>query len=352
MRCASTAADPARGTGVAARRGRRGLAQRWKGANAARTLILSAHQLGSTLADRAEFRTAARDAGAAFGRCPHHRLSTNRPARWWRATRAGAGGAPARLDSNWSWACRTPPISGRRAGRHAARTSIRWPACSPKCRARLLAGLQRLQPNGRPSSAPDRSFPRLARSLWSEATEELCAAFGIDARIGKAEPEDHPGGPSAAWLSRARQFNDAVLRLLAPDRDDPATQLWRKLLGEIKVPGAPIAPGSLSALSKRFEADIRALCKAHPGLEPGAMKRDRKCADWQEADPGQGFRATQYLMAFQWRIKQAKAEMQSKAPISPDACRGWRPPDRPGRSPSRQSRRTGCPPAPARSCRR
>ncbi|CAM9992976.1 unnamed protein product, partial [Chrysoparadoxa australica] len=132
-------------------------------------------------------------------------------------------------------------------------------------------------------------------TLWSEdATDEICAAFGIDAQIGRAEAEELPRLPSAPWLTRARQFNDAVLRLL--DRQDVLLPrpLWRKLLGEIKVPGGPILAGSLSALSMRFEDDIAALCTEHPARHPDDMEADPICGDWVEADPTRGFRATQY----------------------------------------------------------
>ncbi|MDU8913340.1 glycosyltransferase family 2 protein [Aestuariicoccus sp. MJ-SS9] len=146
-------------------------------------------------------------------------------------------------------------------------------------------------------------------SLYSEAaTEELRAAFDIADTIGKAEPETLPAPPSAAWMTRCRMMNDAILRLLARGDAILPRQLWRKFLGEIKVHGDPIAPGSLSALSLRFEKDIKALAADHPGLDPAAMKRDRKRPDWSEADPTLGFRATQYLMAFRWRIQQATKE--------------------------------------------
>ncbi|WP_305968257.1 MULTISPECIES: glycosyltransferase family 2 protein [unclassified Mameliella] len=145
--------------------------------------------------------------------------------------------------------------------------------------------------------------------LWSDAaTDELRAAFGISAQIGKAEAEDLPRLPSAAWLTRARLFNDAVLRLL--DRQDILLPrpLWRKLLAEIKVPGGAILAGGLSALSMRFEEDIAALCADHPGMSPEDMEADPICGDWTEADPTRGFRATQYLMAFRWRIARGDKE--------------------------------------------
>ncbi|WP_121630107.1 glycosyltransferase family 2 protein [Tropicibacter alexandrii] len=145
-------------------------------------------------------------------------------------------------------------------------------------------------------------------------TEELRAAFAIPETMGKADPITFAEQPSAAWLTRCRLFNDAVGRLLAQKEVILPRQLWRKFLGEIKVHGDPIAPGSLSALSLHFEKDIKALCKAHPALDAEKMKRDRKLPDWSEADPTRGFRATQYLMAFRWRINQAtKEELANKA---------------------------------------
>ncbi|MGH1412185.1 MAG: glycosyltransferase family 2 protein [Pelagimonas sp.] len=146
------------------------------------------------------------------------------------------------------------------------------------------------------------------------ATDELRAAFDISSTIGKATPEDIPGLPAAAWQTRSRLFNDATLRLLAKKDVILPRQLWRKFLGEIKVPGDPIDPGSLHALSRDFAADIAALCAAHPGLNPDLIAPNPARADWQETDPTRGFRATQYLMAFRWRINQATTEeLASKA---------------------------------------
>ncbi|KUF11429.1 glycosyltransferase family 2 protein [Pseudoponticoccus marisrubri] len=148
----------------------------------------------------------------------------------------------------------------------------------------------------------------------ARATDALAAAFDIKVNFGKAEPETPPPAPSAAWQSRCRRFNDVVLRLLARGEVILPRQLWRKFLTEIKVPGAPIAPGSLSAVSQRFAEDIAALCARHDGLDPHAMAPDPAEAPWEEADPTRGFRATQYLMAFRWRINQAtKEELANKA---------------------------------------
>ncbi|WP_299937780.1 glycosyltransferase family 2 protein [uncultured Pelagimonas sp.] len=154
----------------------------------------------------------------------------------------------------------------------------------------------------------------MPRFFSNAAPEELRAAFDISTTIGKVIPEDMPGLPSAAWQTRSRLFNDAALRLLAKKDVILPRQLWRKFLGEIKVPGDPIAAGSLHALSDHFADDIADLCALHPGLNADLLAPDAPQADWQEADPTRGFRATQYLMAFRWRINQAtKEEMANKA---------------------------------------
>ncbi len=142
----------------------------------------------------------------------------------------------------------------------------------------------------------------------AEVTEELRAAFEITPQIGRADPITAPALPSAAWVTRARMFNDAMQRLLAAQYVTVPRPLWRRFLTEIKRPGPAIAPGSLHAISDRFAADRAALLAAHPGLTAAAMAPETPQHPWTEADPEQGFRATQYLMAFAPRIKQATRE--------------------------------------------
>ena len=144
-----------------------------------------------------------------------------------------------------------------------------------------------------------------------EATDILRRWFGIEGTIGKADPARPARPASAAWLCRARRFNDVILRLLEREGTPLPRPLWRKFLNEIKVGGPPIHAGSLHPVTCRFKADIAALVAEHPGLDPEHLKRDRKRRDWQEADPLYGFRATQYLMSYGWRIRQAAKEAQA-----------------------------------------
>ncbi|NRP12487.1 hypothetical protein XMM379_001550 [Aliiroseovarius sp. xm-m-379] len=147
-------------------------------------------------------------------------------------------------------------------------------------------------------------------------TEEIRSMAGIRANIGKApEGSDYPR-PPAASLTRARMMNEVLVALLAKGRLIPPV-LWRRLLGQVLVPGAPIAPGELVEFSREFEKSNKELLKNHKALLPETLKRDRAVpGGWQEADPTMGFRATQYVAALLPRIDQATRE-QRKAGKAP-----------------------------------
>ncbi|MFC4668585.1 glycosyltransferase family 2 protein [Seohaeicola nanhaiensis] len=120
-------------------------------------------------------------------------------------------------------------------------------------------------------------------------TKELRAAFEIAPSIGKAKPAALPEQPSAAWVARARQLNLLLLRLLEQGRHIPRA-LWRSLLAELAVPGPPIDPATL----------------------------DLSAPTWAEADPLNGYRASQYLLAFLHRIDRATKEAtRTPAPENP-----------------------------------
>lgn len=138
-----------------------------------------------------------------------------------------------------------------------------------------------------------------------QVTQELRAAFGIDAQIGKARAVPRAVHPSAAHVTRARQLNEMLLRLLARSDRLVTRKLWKSLLDELHVPGAPIDPGQLSAISAGFARQNAALRAAHPALTEVSLTPPATVAPWQEADPTRGFRASQYLLAFMGRIDRA-----------------------------------------------
>ncbi|SMX34282.1 glycosyltransferase family 2 protein [Actibacterium lipolyticum] len=154
-----------------------------------------------------------------------------------------------------------------------------------------------------------------------DLTEEMCEAFDLPRNIGKAQPSRGPVLPSAAWLTRARQINTVLNGLLEKKKAIPR-RMWRRLMEVIEIPGDPITPGSLSALSISFEASNKRLLKAHTGLKPETLKRNRKIADWQEAEPELGFRPTQYVAAFAWHIDKATRQQRRARKEAEQAAKG------------------------------
>ncbi|WP_299280515.1 glycosyltransferase family 2 protein [uncultured Tateyamaria sp.] len=144
-------------------------------------------------------------------------------------------------------------------------------------------------------------------------TDEIRAAFQIESAIGKAAADEPPAPISAAWLARGRQLNALILRVLEGEKLILPRQLWRSFVHEIQVDGDPIDPGTLSAISKAFAKENKALTAKH-GLPKSLFKAPSAQAAWVEADPIRGFRASQYLLGFMWRINKAtQEERKSKA---------------------------------------
>nr|WP_275982287.1 glycosyltransferase family 2 protein [Frigidibacter sp. ROC022] len=173
-----------------------------------------------------------------------------------------------------------------------------------------------------------------ARLYGAEAPAELAAFLGLDRAIGKVAPVPLPDLPSDATLARARQMNALFEKLLASGRII-TRMLWRRLLGEVAVPGAPVAPGALAPVSRHFAKRNAELLSRFPDLGP-ALTPDPALPDWDEPDPTLGFRASQYLTAFLPRIDKATQEFlkaraastasprnapATVAPLSPEAER-------------------------------
>jgi hypothetical protein len=143
-----------------------------------------------------------------------------------------------------------------------------------------------------------------------ETGAELAAAFDLP-DPGPADPARPDPAPSDAWLARARQVNALFDRLRATGRIIPPALLAR-LIDDLEVPGPPIAPGSLSPVSRALAPACDRLVARDASLA-AALTPDPPLPDWTEPDPGFGFRATQYLAAFLPRIDAATAEVISAA---------------------------------------
>ena len=157
----------------------------------------------------------------------------------------------------------------------------------------------------------------------AKVTDEIRAAFDIKDQIGKAQDTDPPPSSSAASLARGRQFNDLVRQVLADRKRTLPRQLWRQLIGEMAVPGTPIDPAQLSAISESFRDANQSLIAAQ-NLPKDLFKAPRAKEPWAEADPEYGFRASQYLLQFMWRIdkatRQANRQAARNAPESAGAA--------------------------------
>lgn len=148
-----------------------------------------------------------------------------------------------------------------------------------------------------------------------DATEEIRAAFDIDATLGRATPAEPPQAPSAAWVTRARRLNALLHRMQdTSDRCVPRP-LWRKFIDEIRIDGQPIDPAQVSDIVRPFDRANKALAKHHPALSAELFKRPRARKPAPEADPGRGYRASQYLLSVLHRIdRAAKAAASESAP--------------------------------------
>lgn len=145
----------------------------------------------------------------------------------------------------------------------------------------------------------------------ADATEEIRAAFGITETLGRATPATLPDAPSAAWLSRMRQVNALLLRLEDVTGQTVPRAIWQKFMQEIRIDGDPVDPEQLSAITAPLDSSLTALMAQHPALAGTSLnlvaggKRSRSKPVMTEADPGQGFRASQYVLSFRPRIDRA-----------------------------------------------
>lgn len=164
------------------------------------------------------------------------------------------------------------------------------------------AGAVRLRPY-----LPDRfAGPGLA--------DELRLAFGLESLPLKVAPAVDPPPPSAAWLTRSRLMNALLLELLQKRRKILPRPLWRSFLSEFQIDGPALEPGSLAAISARFAPVMAQLAGRDPGFADPGLAPPAPLPNWTEAAPELGFRPSQYLLAFMYRIDKAtREERKAKA---------------------------------------
>ena len=139
---------------------------------------------------------------------------------------------------------------------------------------------------------------------------EIRDSFDIPPTISfTVEPQ--PPEPSAAWVTRARQMNLLLQKVQDTGKYIVPRQLWLAFLHELETDGPRIDTDALSMVSDHFACDPRSM-NHETTPTPGTP--------WAEADPDFGFRASQYLLAFKYRIDKAMREQRrSDTEHGPDA---------------------------------
>ncbi|KIN64750.1 Glycosyl transferase family 2 [Sulfitobacter noctilucicola] len=140
---------------------------------------------------------------------------------------------------------------------------------------------------------------------------ELCKSLRIKNSFGKAEPSRLFSPEPAPSLTRMRHMNEMLIRLSQAREIIIPHDIWNQVHRNVRVSGDPIAPGSLFAVSDHFKADNAALIKRFPGLA-SALVPDPPLEPWQEAEPKNGFRATQYLAAFSHLLQKRSTSVSKK----------------------------------------
>jgi len=146
--------------------------------------------------------------------------------------------------------------------------------------------------------------------LWStDGAQVLGETLGIP--LAPAKPERPPTPEPAASLTRQRQFNDILIRYMQKREIICPREVWQQMRMNLRVPGAPIDPGSLHAISTHFANKNKTLIKRFPALAT-ALKAPPKADTYAEADPTLGYRASQYLTAFAFGINRAATPLADR----------------------------------------
>ncbi|MEP3440494.1 MAG: glycosyltransferase family 2 protein [Sulfitobacter sp.] len=145
-----------------------------------------------------------------------------------------------------------------------------------------------------------------------EVVDDIAKAFGIKDIGAKATPVILPSSTPDAALARGRQLNALMLRVLASGQRILPRQLWRSFVQDVAVDGPPMDLASLHPITRHFAAGLKDLIKQQPTLHKDTFKAPRAKGKWAEADPLFGYRPSQYLLGFMWRIDKATREERQK----------------------------------------
>ncbi|MEX0285529.1 MAG: glycosyltransferase family 2 protein [Paracoccaceae bacterium] len=138
--------------------------------------------------------------------------------------------------------------------------------------------------------------------------------LGIEEPLGTIDAATLDALPSAATLSRVRQFNDVLIRWMQAKDLSVPFRFWKSLTFAMSVNGPAIQPEELHEIAAFFKPLNDKLIAEHPHLDPGCLDPVTITGDapWTEADPLRGFRATQYMAAHEYRIKSNSLDLNAR----------------------------------------
>lgn len=155
------------------------------------------------------------------------------------------------------------------------------------------------------------------------APKLLNPLLALDAPFGTIDPADPPRQYSAVTLTRARQYNDVLLRYARAKQICIPQELWKGSLYELRKRGPAMRPGQLHKIASYFKPMNDTLIAAHPHLTKGCFDPPAPIGDGHlnEVDPQDGFRASQYLTAAAFRINKQSQSLADKQKTDQDAAR-------------------------------
>lgn len=152
----------------------------------------------------------------------------------------------------------------------------------------------------------------------TDGASELNKLLDIEAPLGAVDAASEDKLPSRATLARARSFNDVLIHWMKAKEISVPHKYWKSLIHGMSVGGDSMGSEDLHQIAAYFKPLNDKLIADHPLLAPNSLNPVALTGDapWTEADPLNGFRATQYMAAYAHRIKNNSLDL--KAQKSPE----------------------------------
>lgn len=162
------------------------------------------------------------------------------------------------------------------------------------------------------------------RPLTTNFASQIDLTHTLDTVLNLPTPIDFPvpdiiAPSSAMWLARTRQFNTLLHQYLGHKNQTVSRELRMDFLNSFKVEGAEIPLNSLSLTNDYFAHENATLIASNPTLKNALTATNIPIPKWQESPTGNGFRASQYLLSFDWRLQKSATPIRNRTtPFTPE----------------------------------